>query len=30
MAGVWLILKEAAKPADIRYKDLKGTEECGY
>ena len=27
MEGVWLIYKEAAKPADIRYKDLKGTEE---
>lgn len=27
VAGVWLIPKEAAKPADIRYKDLKGTEE---
>ena len=27
MVGVWLIPKEAAKPADIRYKDLKGTEE---
>lgn len=27
MAGVWLIPKEAAKPADIGYKDLKGTEE---
>ena len=27
MAGVWLIHKEEAKPADIRYKNLKGTEE---
>mgnify|MGYP001623101029 FL=1 len=27
MAGGWLIPKEAAEPADIRYKDLKGTEE---
>ena len=26
MAGVWLIPKEAAKPADRRYKVPKGTE----
>ena len=27
MAGVWLIPKEAAKPADRRYRGPKGTEE---
>lgn len=27
MAGVWLIPKGTAKPADRRYKGTKGTEE---
>ena len=26
MAGVWLLLKDVAKPADRRYKRPKGTE----